>query len=276
MPVLMQLHNRKERAASSDAEGAALVLIRDNAMKGLFVRGVREQSVRQELRRIAYHSVDKSFHHMRDEALHLLQEHEGRHRTMRVRAAEVDEEGYRDEQAQILHTRGQAMSTSSLIMQAHQQLQAQVMQLSSQQNEMANQLRAVLDKFPQGHVSRPLSVPANKPSNRDGLCFFCKHKEHFIRDCPRKSELNAFQTHKNSCDAEKRMNKLQEENDHLKETLEEMKDWRASDLNKRDTRWKREIHQLTFDVQRASSDARELNMQLMTLKVKSTQVVTRI
>ena len=55
--VLMQLHNRMERAAASEAEGAALVLLRDNALK--------EQSVRQELRRIALNSEDKSFHHMR-------------------------------------------------------------------------------------------------------------------------------------------------------------------------------------------------------------------
>ena len=71
------------------------------------------------------------------------------------------------------------------------------------------------------------------------------------------------------------MKKLQEENDQLKETLEEMKDLRASDLNERETKWKREIHQLTVDLQRASTDARELNMQLMTLNAKSPEVVTR-
>ena len=68
----MQLHNRMERAAASEAEGAALVLLKDNALKEQFVRGVREQSVRQELRRIALNSVDKSFHHMRDEALQVM------------------------------------------------------------------------------------------------------------------------------------------------------------------------------------------------------------
>ena len=128
------------------------------------------------------------------------------------------------------------MSTPSQIMQAHQQLQAQVMQLSSQQNEMDNQLRAVLDKCPQGHVSRPISMPASKPSHRDGLCFFCKHKGHLIRDCPHKRQLAVIQSHKNCCDAEKRVKKLQEENYNLKETLEEMKDLRASDLNERDRR----------------------------------------
>ena len=184
--VLMQLHTRMERAAASEAEGAAIVLLRDNALKEQFVRGVRQQSVRQELRLIAYHSVDKSFHHMRDEALRIMQEHEERHRNMRVRAAEVDGEGYRDEQIQILRTQAQDTSTPSQMRQARQQLQAQVMQLSSQQNEMGHQLQAVLDRFPLGHGAQPRSLSGNIPSPRDGLCFFCRQKRHFVRDCPRK------------------------------------------------------------------------------------------
>ena len=160
-------------------------------------------------------------------------------------------------------------------MQAHQQLQTQVMQRSSQQNEMVHHLRAVLDTFPQGHVVRPVSVPTNRPSQRDGLCFFWKHKGHFIRDCPRKMELNAIQSHKNICDAEKHVKKLQDENDQLKETFEKMKSTSASDLNERETKWKRKIHQLTFDLHRASRDAQDLNMQLLTLKDLSPEVATR-
>ena len=272
--VLMQLQNRMVQAAASEAESAALVLLRDNELKEQFVQCVREQSVRQELRRIAYHSVGKSFHHMRDETLYLFQEHDERYHTMQVRGAEVGEEGYRDEPVSI-HTRGQEMDSPLQMMQAHQQLQSQVLQLGSQQNEMANMLRAVLNTFPQGHVVRPISVPANMPSHHDGLCFFCKHKGHVIRDCPRKTELNVIQSHKSSCDAEKHV-KLQEENDQLKETFEKMKNTSVSDLNKRDTKWKRERHQLTVDLQRVSKDASELNMQLMTLKAKSPEAVTRI
>ena len=176
--VLMQLHNRM-------AEGAALVLLRDNALKEQFVRGVREQSVRQELRRIALNSVDKSFHHIRDEALHLLQEHDEHYRTTRVRGAEVGDESYRDEQVPVLHARSQDMCTPSQLMQAHRQLQAHVMQLSSQQNEMGHQLQAVLDRFPLGYGAQP------RPSPRDGLCFFCRQKGYFISDCPRKRDADA-------------------------------------------------------------------------------------
>ena len=154
--------------------------------------------------------MGKSFHHTRDEVLHLFQEHDERNRIMIVRGAEVCEEGCRDEQVPVLHTRGQDMNSPSQMMQAHQQLQAHVMQLSSQPNDKAHQLRVVLDKFPQGNIARPIYVPANRPSHRGGLCFLCEHKGHFIRDSPRKRELNAIQSQHYSCDAEIHVKKLQE------------------------------------------------------------------
>ena len=151
--VLMQLHNRMERAAASEAESAALVILRDTELKEQFVQGVREQSVRQELRRIAFHSVGKSFHHMRDKALYLFQEHDERTRTVQVRGAVVGEEGYRESRYRSIRD-----ANTWKVPRRYQQLQSQVMQLSSQQNEIAHQLRAVLDTFPQGHVARPISV----------------------------------------------------------------------------------------------------------------------
>ena len=108
---------------------------------------------------------------MRDEALNLFQEHDERNRTVRVRGAEVGEEGSRDEQVTVVHMGGQYMSSPSQMMQAHQQLQQQVMQRSSQQNEIDHQLRVVLDKFPLGHVARSISVPANIPSHCNVCCF---------------------------------------------------------------------------------------------------------
>ena len=188
---LMQLHNRMEQATASEAEGAAIVLLRDNALKEQFVRCVREQSVRQELRRSAPNSVDKSFHHMRDEALHILQEHDEHYRTTRVRGAEVGGEAYQDEPVPVLHTRSQDMCTPSQMMQAHRQLQAQAMQLSSQENEMGHQLQAVLERIALGHGMQPRSQYANRPSPRGGLCFFCRQKGNFIRDCPRKRDADA-------------------------------------------------------------------------------------
>ena len=57
-----------------------------------------------------------------------------------------------------------------------------------------------------------------------------------------------------------------------------MKKTSGSNLNEREreTKWKRERHRLTFGLQRASRDARELNMQLMTLKATSPEVITKI
>ena len=72
------------------------------------------------------------------------------------------------------------------------------------------------------------------------------------------------------------MKQLKEEHDRLKESLDKMKNTSASDLNERETKWKREVRQLTFGLQGASRNARELNAQLMTLNAKKPEVVTRI
>ena len=56
---------------------------------------------------------------------------------------------------------------------------------------MGHQLQAVLDIFPLGHGAQPRSLSANRPSPRDGLCFFCRQKGHFIHDCPRKRDADA-------------------------------------------------------------------------------------
>ena len=57
--VLMILHDRIEKAAATLAEGQALTLLRDNALKEQFAQGVRQQSVHQELRRLALASVNR-------------------------------------------------------------------------------------------------------------------------------------------------------------------------------------------------------------------------
>ena len=61
----MRLRSRMEKAAVTRAEKEALVLLRDNALKEQFVRGVKEHSVRHELRRIVLGSADQSFLVMR-------------------------------------------------------------------------------------------------------------------------------------------------------------------------------------------------------------------
>ena len=74
--VPMGLRNRMEKAAATEAEGQAQALLRDTALKYQFIEGIQEQSVRQELRRIAFHFAGNPFDHMRNEVLYLLQEDE--------------------------------------------------------------------------------------------------------------------------------------------------------------------------------------------------------
>ena len=177
--VLMRLHSRMEKAADTRAEEEALVLLRDNALKEQFVRGVKEHSVRHELRRIALGSADRSFLVMRDEVLSLLGDHSESQRTVRVRGAEAEPDSVNQVIMQV--------------MQTQQQLQSQMMQLASQQCQTASQLQAILDTLPgligQPQFALPAPVMRDRQSRRnpqDGLCFFCKEQGHFIRECPKK------------------------------------------------------------------------------------------
>ena len=94
--VLMRIHDRMEQSAASLVESQALALLRDSALKEQFVRGVREQSIRQELRRIVLGSADGLFHDVRNEALCLFQEHDERSRSMRVQPAKVEPARFAD------------------------------------------------------------------------------------------------------------------------------------------------------------------------------------
>ena len=283
--VLMRLHNGMEQAAATLAEGRALALLRDNALKEQFVQGVRQQSVRQELRRLALASVGRPFFQMRDEALLLLREDEEHSRRMRVRTTDVEQAPstpVNTPGSQVpIYCASASETALTQILQTQQQLQQQMLQLISQQQQTAQQVQTMVG---QGRPNFPFSAnrtPRPRGSARGAylgqrLCHFCNQPGHFVRACPRKRELNAIQSHRNSCDADRHVKQLTEENDQLKEALDKMKNTSASGLNERETRWKREIHQLTLDLQRASMDARELNTQLMTLKAKKPEVVTRI
>ena len=283
--VLMRLHDRMEQAAATLAEGRALALLRDNALKEQFVQGVRQQSVRQELRRLTLASVGRPFFQMRDEALLLLREDEEHSRRMRVCTTCVDQaqsEHVGESWSQVPVSSASASEiVLSQILKTQQSLQQQMLQLISQQQQTAEQVQTMVG---QGRPNFPFSAnrtPRPRGSARGAyldqrLCHFCNQPGHFVRACPRKMELNAIYSHRNSCDVERHVKQLKEENDQLKEALDKIKNTSVSGLNERETKWKIEIHQLTFDLQRASRDARELNTQLMTLKGKKPEVVTRI
>ena len=82
------------------------------------------------MRRIALHSADKQFHHMRNEALYLQQDDE-QQRCVR-----------QGENSSPIECRFLQM------VQMQQQLQTQVMQLASQQCETAWQIQLMVDQLP--------------------------------------------------------------------------------------------------------------------------------
>ena len=124
----MGLRNRMEKAAATEAEGHALALLRDTALKYQFIEGVQEQSVRHELRRIAFLSAGTPFHHMWNDALYMFND---------------------EEQPGARQGRESSPVNSRLleIVQMQQQLQKQPMELASQQSQTAGQMQVVIDQL---------------------------------------------------------------------------------------------------------------------------------
>ena len=112
---------------------------------------------------------------MRDEALYLLREHDERHRTMRVRGAEVDQDKYLVDQVSVPRMRERDPMISQLL-QTQQQLQTQMLQLISQQKQTQQQLQAVLDHLQPGRAVRHPFAISTGINFRDSSCFVCKEQ----------------------------------------------------------------------------------------------------
>ena len=129
--MLMRLHDGMEQAAATLAEGWALALLGDNALTEQFAQGVRQQSVRQELRRLTLASVGRPFFQMRDEALVLLREDEEHSRRMRVCTICVD-------QAQSEHVGESWSQVPGSSASASETVLSQILQTQQQRQQTAN------------------------------------------------------------------------------------------------------------------------------------------
>ena len=79
----------------------------------------------------------------------------------------------------------------SQLLQTQQQLQAQMLQLVSQQNQMQQQLQAVLDNLQPGRAVRHPFAISTGTNFRDSSCFVCKEQGHLGRTCPRQKGTDA-------------------------------------------------------------------------------------
>ncbi|KAK2177953.1 hypothetical protein NP493_570g01013 [Ridgeia piscesae] len=158
-----------EKATATEDEDWAFALLRDTTLKRQFIQGVQEHSVCQKLMLIALHSADKPFHHIRNEALYLLDE----------------------EQPGARQGRGSSPVSCRFLEMRQMQLHINVIQLASQQCQTAGQMQVVIDQLPSLAGQPQLAAPARsasstRPNPRDGSCFYCMKQGHFIKECPKK------------------------------------------------------------------------------------------
>ena len=116
------------------------------------MRGVREQSIRRELRRIVLGSADGSFHDVRNEAPCLFQDYEEQRHSMRVRAAKMEPAQFTDgalvEACAWETNSGSQDPVVSQMMHTQQQMQTQMQQLMLLQRETTEQVQSMLNLAP--------------------------------------------------------------------------------------------------------------------------------
>lgn len=166
--ALMRLYSRLESVAGQGREGEAFALLRDNALKGQLIRGVRDPLIKRELRRIDMASEDQSFSELREEALKLFQDEVEFHSQGQDRT-----EGY------VLGVKSAKPKDSSLDKLVTGQ--EKMMEGISNINTQIGQLVQVLTKDNRDQSNKlPLS---------EVVCHYCKEKGHFIKDCKKRKRL---------------------------------------------------------------------------------------
>jgi hypothetical protein len=178
--ALMSLYGRLELAAEGTKDKGALVQLKENALKEQLVKGVRDTSVKRELRRLSMADTTLTFYELREQALKIF--------------SDGDEGMAADVLVIEKMTDGRQGPTQS----------DQLSQLLEGQKEIQKALTALVEQ--QAHLSRKLgevasslqSTGGHAPSRNPGEprrsipeCSYCHKKGHVEDRCFKKLKANA-------------------------------------------------------------------------------------
>ena len=192
--ALMRLYSHMESVAEGSAQQAALTQLRENALRGQLINGVRDLSVRRELRRLTMDRPDISFYDLREVALHLFPdsseekedvdlcaiERKGGRNTKGAEGPIPSETPMRDNQKLL-----------SELLEGQKQLQTAVELLVKKQASMTTQLQSVADAL----QSRPVGVPSQRKYSRGPVtCTFCQKQGHVEEKCFKRKHAQTSNT----------------------------------------------------------------------------------
>lgn len=176
---LMTLYGQIEASAESSAESAALFRLRERALREQMIKGVRDVSVRREVRRLALEHGHDSFYELREAVLALIVDTED------TEDAELCHVRDRRKKQELLTPDSPQASDSKIlgdIMNGQRQLHSAMEKLIQQQTQTTQQLQS---------VASSLSEMAKKKTL---TCEYCHKIGHKAEKCyKRRRDLEAKQ-----------------------------------------------------------------------------------
>lgn len=166
---LIRLYDEASGAATS-SQKSALKGLREQALIGQFVAGVRSSAVKLELKRLEMSDQVKTFEDMRELARKLLADLD----TVEIRRGEVREAEVRNNPEFFRTSKAPNTEHMSKLVAAIENLQTSVNSISGNQDRNTFRGNKCWTCNKQGHTR------AHCP---DVLCYYCGHLGHMKRDC---------------------------------------------------------------------------------------------
>ena len=176
---LMSLYGRVEQAATTSSEESALASLREDALREQLVKGVRDVSIRRELRRLALDHRKVSFYEFRELALALLADTE---EVDDVELRHVRDRGGKGTSPIPDKSKSSDNKTLTDLVEGQSKLQSAMEQLVIQQAQMTTQLEK---------VASSLSVMAEKSARSSLSCKYCHKPGHTIEKCYKRKREQA-------------------------------------------------------------------------------------
>ncbi|XP_038050211.1 uncharacterized protein LOC119723539 [Patiria miniata] len=183
--ALMRLYGKIESTAEGSHEKGAVVQLKEKALREQLIRGVRDVSVRRELRKLTLDRPDVSFYDLRELALSLLADADEVPEEVDLRAVEKGRSRNPGGATGSTSTHNSGVDNQKLLselLEGQKQLQTAVQLLVQQQTQMSTQLQSVSNSL-QSCVIKSQAQERRKNNRNPVTCTFCHKQGHSEEKC---------------------------------------------------------------------------------------------